>query len=48
MSVSIPHFDTKLQASTGAKEEVKNSLAEYLFPETDFAITEIYSELYNP
>jgi hypothetical protein len=43
MSITLPHFDTKLQASTGAKEEVKNSLAEYLFPETSFAITEIYS-----
>ena len=48
MSVSIPHFDTKLQTSTGAKEEVKNSLAEYLFPETEFAITEIYSGCTTP
>ena len=48
MSISIPHFDTKLQASTGAKEEVKNSLAEYLFSETSFAITEIYPDCTTP
>lgn len=48
MSITLTHFNTKLQASTGAKEDVKNSLAEYLFPETDFAVTEIYEDCTTP
>jgi hypothetical protein len=38
MAINIPHFDTKLQARTDIKEQIKNSLAEYLFPDTEFAI----------
>ena len=48
MSISIPHFDTKLQGFTGAKEEVKNSIAEYLFSETNWAITQIYEGCTTP
>jgi hypothetical protein len=42
MAINIPHFDTKLQARTDIKEQIKNSLAEYLFPDTEFAIGNIY------
>jgi hypothetical protein len=42
MTINLPHFDTKLQALTNIKEQVKNSLAEYLFPDTEFAVGHIY------
>jgi len=48
MSITLSHFNTKLQVSTGTKEDLKNSLAEYLFPETEFAVTEIYEGCTTP
>ena len=48
MAINIPHFDTKLQACTDIKEQIKNSLAEYLFPDTEFAIGNIYENSTTP
>jgi hypothetical protein len=42
MAINIPHFDTKLQAFTEINEQVLNSIAEYLFPDTEFALAQIY------
>ena len=41
MIINISHFDTKLQIPTYTKEQIKNCLAEYLFADTEFAITHI-------
>ena len=48
MTINIPHFDTKLQALTDIKEQVKNSLAEYLFPDAEFAVGNIYENSTTP
>ena len=44
MAIKLSHFDTKLHADTGIKEEVRNTLAEYLFPDVEFAVGEIYPD----
>jgi hypothetical protein len=48
MTINIPHFDTKLNALTDIKEQVKNSLAEYLFSDTAFAVGNIYENSTTP
>jgi len=48
MALNIPHFDTKLQGITEINEKVENSLAEYLFPDTEFALTHIYENSTTP
>ena len=48
MTLNILHFDTKLQAPTDIKDVVKNSLAEYLFPDTKFAAGNIYENSTTP
>jgi hypothetical protein len=44
MAIQLSYFDTKLHTDTGIKEEVRNTLAEYLFPEVEFAVGEIYPD----
>lgn len=48
MTINLPHFDTKLQTATDIKEQVKNTVAEYLFPDTDFAVGNIYENSTTP
>jgi hypothetical protein len=48
MAINISHFDTKLQTLTGTEEKIKNSLAEYLFPDVEFALTNIYENSTTP
>ena len=48
MVINISHFDTKLQIPTYTKEQIKNCLAEYLFADTEFAITHIDVNSTNP
>ena len=45
MAIKLSHFDTKLHIDTGIKEEVRNTLAEYLFPGVEFAVGEIYPDV---
>ncbi|MBE9130090.1 hypothetical protein IQ258_29155, partial [Coleofasciculus sp. LEGE 07081] len=42
MTITVPHFDPLLKTPTGIEEPIKNSLAEYLFPDTQFAVGYIY------
>ncbi|MDV3002854.1 MAG: hypothetical protein N5P05_004509 (plasmid) [Chroococcopsis gigantea SAG 12.99] len=44
MTLYLSHFDTKLRQDLGAKERIKNCLAEYLFPDVEFALGEIDSQ----
>lgn len=44
MTIHLKHFDTKLAQDLEISEKVENSLAEYLFPETEFAIGAIYKD----
>lgn len=48
MTINISYFDTKLQAPVDIKEQVKNTLAEYLFPDTEFAVGNIYENSTTP
>lgn len=48
MTIELEHFDTKLRRNLDISEKVENSLAEYLFPETEFAIGAIYKDSTNP
>ncbi|MDV3001145.1 MAG: hypothetical protein N5P05_002751 [Chroococcopsis gigantea SAG 12.99] len=41
MTLYLSHFDTKLRQDLGVKERIKNCLAEYLFPDVEFALGEI-------
>ncbi|MBW4635055.1 MAG: hypothetical protein KME30_25090 [Iphinoe sp. HA4291-MV1] len=42
MTLTLKHFDTKLKQDTGVEEKIKNSLAEYLYPDVEFAIGTVY------
>ncbi len=42
MTLTLKHFDTKLQQDTGVEEKIENSLAEYLYPDVEFAIGMVY------
>lgn len=44
MTLYLAHFDTKLRQDLQVTEPIKNCLAEYLFPDTRFAIGEINPE----
>jgi hypothetical protein len=48
MAINLTYFDTKLQTPTGIEESVKNCLAEYLFPDTKFAVGHIYENSTTP
>jgi hypothetical protein len=41
MTLYLSHFDTKLRQDLQVKEPIKNCLAEYLFPDAQFALGEI-------
>ena len=42
MTLTLKHFDTKLKLDTGVEEKIENSLAEYLYPDVEFAIGTVY------
>ncbi len=48
MTIDIYYFDTKLQAPINIKDQVRNALAEYLFPDTKFAVGNIYENSTTP
>lgn len=48
MVIHLSHFDTKLRQDLELKEPVKNCLAEYLFPDAQFALGEINPETVKP
>ncbi len=48
MAVAIKHFDTLTRQDLDIQENIQNSLAEYLFPDTKFAIGSIYEDITIP
>ena len=48
MSIKVRHFDTLTGQDLDIEENIKNSLAEYLFPDTEFAIGSIYQDITVP
>jgi len=48
MSLKLQHFDTKLKRDLDIREKIDNSLGEYLFPGTEFAIGMVYKEATTP
>ena len=48
MAININHFDTLTRQDLEIEENIKNSLAEYLFPDAEFAIGSIYQEITTP
>ena len=48
MAVAIKHFDTLTRVDLDIRENIQNSLAEYLFPDTEFAIGSIYEDVSIP
>ena len=48
MALAIKHFDTLTRQDLDIQENIQNSLAEYLFPDTKFAIGSIYQEITTP
>ena len=48
MVVEIKHFDSLTKQDLDIQENIQNSLAEYLFPDTEFAIGSIYEEISIP
>lgn len=42
MTLTLKHFDTKLKLDTRVEEKIENSLAEYLYPDVEFAIGTVY------
>ena len=44
MVLNLQHFDTKIRKDLDVQETIKNSIAEYLFPDTDFALGMVYQE----
>lgn len=48
MVIIALHFDSKLKTPKGTYQDINNSLAEYLFPETKFALAEIEEEVTKP
>ncbi len=45
MTLKTKHFDTLTRQNLDVEENIKNSLAEYLFPDTEFAIGSIYQDI---
>ncbi len=48
MAIHLEHFDTKLGQKLEISEKLENSLAEYLFPETEYAIGAVYKDNAKP
>lgn len=42
MTIILKHFDSKLKQNTGAEEKLNHTLAEYLYPDVEFAIGTVY------
>ena len=42
MTITLKHFDSKLKQDTGTEEKLNNTLAEYLYPDVEFAIGTVY------
>ena len=48
MTITVKHFDSLTRQDLGITENIKNSLAEYLFPDAEFAIGSIYQDISIP
>jgi len=48
MALKLSHFDTKTKQDIGIEQTLNNSLAEYLFPDTNFSIGIAYPEATIP
>ena len=48
MTLKTQHFNTLTRQNLDIQESIKNSLAEYLFPNTEFAIGSIYQDITIP
>ena len=48
MTITVKHFDTLTEQDLDIQENIQNSLAEYLFPNTEFAIGSIYENITIP
>ena len=48
MTITVNHFDTLTRQNLDIQENIQNSLAEYLFPDTEFAIGSIYEDVSIP
>lgn len=48
MVIELQHFDTKLKQELDVSEPIANSLAEYLFPDTDFSVGMVYTKAAVP
>ena len=48
MTINIKHYDTFTKQNLDIEENIKNSLAEYLFPNTEFAIGSTYKDITIP
>ncbi len=44
MALQLNHFDTKLKQNLDVQEKIDHTLAEYLFPDTEFALGMVYKE----
>lgn len=42
MTIILKHFDSKLKQNTGTEEKLNHTLAEYLYPDVEFAIGTVY------
>ncbi len=47
MTLHLQHFDTKLRKTLSIQEKIDNSLAEYFFPDTKFALGLAYEGATN-
>ena len=48
MTITVKHFDTLTRKNLDIEENIQNSLAEYLFPDTEFAIGSITEDITIP
>ncbi len=48
MIIKLQHFDTLTKQDSDIEENIKNSLAEYLFSDTEFAIGSIHQDITTP
>ncbi|MDJ0534875.1 MAG: hypothetical protein QNJ70_20740 [Xenococcaceae cyanobacterium MO_207.B15] len=48
MTIKLKHFDTLTKQDLDINENIKNSLAEYLFPDVNFAVGSIYQDISVP
>lgn len=48
MTLNLQHFDTKLKQDLDVREQISNSLAEYLFPNTEFSLGMVYKDAATP